>query len=155
VDPGLAWDERRASAWLPVLQALEASACPEVADAWVEYGRRLQGPKRNAKRALAALWHALDLHLAASDVTRMAVDEAVRWVSTTCENANLPDELIEVYRAFGWRRVRRVRSAVPIRLIAYPAWTRQSRKHALNGFFGPGWLQQPLPGPARGSEAQG
>jgi DNA polymerase III epsilon subunit-like protein len=97
------WDERRASSWLPVLQALEASGCPEVADAWVEYGRRLQGPKRNAKRALAALCHALDLHLAASDVTRMAVDEAVTWVSTICENANLPDELIEVYRAFGPR----------------------------------------------------
>jgi tetratricopeptide (TPR) repeat protein len=99
----LEWDERRASAWLPVLQALKASGCPEVADAWVEYGRRLQGPKRNAKRALAALCHALDLHLAASDVTRMAVDEAVTWVTTTCENANLPDELIEVYRAFGPR----------------------------------------------------
>jgi hypothetical protein len=99
----LAWDERGASAWLPVLQALEASGCPEVADAWVEYARRVQGPKRNAKRALAALCRALELHLAASDVTRVAVDEAVTWVSTTCVNANLPDELIEAYRAFGPR----------------------------------------------------
>ena len=30
----LGLDERRASAWLPVLQALEAVGCPEVADAW-------------------------------------------------------------------------------------------------------------------------
>jgi hypothetical protein len=75
-------DERRASAWFPVLQALEASGCPEVADSWVGYGRRLQGPKRNAKGALAALCHALDLHLAAPGVTRMAADEAVTWVST-------------------------------------------------------------------------
>ena len=99
----LGFDERRASAWLPALQALETSGCPEVADAWVEYARRLQGPKRNAKRALEALCHALDLHLAAPDVTRTAVDEAVTWVSTTCDSANLPDALIEVYRTFGPR----------------------------------------------------
>jgi DNA polymerase III epsilon subunit-like protein len=46
-------DERRALAWLPVLQALEAARCPEVvAKTWVQYGRCIQGPKRNAKRAL-------------------------------------------------------------------------------------------------------
>jgi Exonuclease len=96
-------DERRASAWLPVLQALAAADCPELADAWVEYGRRLQGPKRNAKRALEALRHALGLYLSAPEVTRTAVDDAVRWVSVTCDDANLPDELIETYRTFGPR----------------------------------------------------
>jgi DNA polymerase III epsilon subunit-like protein len=60
-------DERRASAWLPVLHALAAAECPEVADAWVEYGQRIQGPKRNAKRALEALHHALDLYLSSPD----------------------------------------------------------------------------------------
>jgi DNA polymerase III epsilon subunit-like protein len=96
-------DERRASAWLPVLHALAAARCPELADAWVEYGQRIQGPRRNAKRAIEALRHALDLYLSSPGVTRAAVDKAVSWVSLTCDDANLPDELIEIYRAFGPR----------------------------------------------------
>jgi DNA polymerase III epsilon subunit-like protein len=99
----LSADERRASAWLPVLQTLEAAGCPEVADAWVEYGRRLQGPARNAKRVLAAVRHALDLYLLSAEVTRTVVDEAVTWISITCDDANLPDELIATYQAFGPR----------------------------------------------------
>jgi DNA polymerase III epsilon subunit-like protein len=99
----LSLDECRASAWLPVLQALEAAGCPEVAAAWVEYGRRLQGPARNAKRALAALRHALDLGLSSAEATRTTVDEAVTWISITCDNASLPDELIAIYQAFGPR----------------------------------------------------
>jgi DNA polymerase III epsilon subunit-like protein len=94
-------DERRASAWLPVLQALEASGCPEVADAWVEYARRIQGPARNAKRALAALRHALELYLSSAQVTRTAVNDAVTWINITCDDAHLPDELIATYQAFG------------------------------------------------------
>jgi tetratricopeptide (TPR) repeat protein len=31
------------------------------------------------------------------------VDDAVAWISITCDEANLPDELIETYRAFGPR----------------------------------------------------
>jgi DNA polymerase III epsilon subunit-like protein len=95
-------DERRASAWLPVLQALEAAGCPEVADAWVEYARAIQGPARNAKRALAALRHALELYLSSAGVTRTTVDDAVTWISITCD-ANLPDELVATYQAFGPR----------------------------------------------------
>jgi tetratricopeptide (TPR) repeat protein len=96
-------DERRASAWLPVLQALEAAGCPEVADAWVEYARAIQGPARNAKRALAALRHALELYLSSAGVTRTTIDDAVMWISVTCDDANLPDELVATYQAFGPR----------------------------------------------------
>ena len=99
----LAADEHRASVWLPVLQALEAADCPEVANAWVEYARRLQGPARNAKQALAALHHALDLHLSSAEVTRAKIDGAVTWIRITCDNAKLPDELIAAYQAFGPR----------------------------------------------------
>jgi len=87
-------DEHRASAWLPVLQALEDAGCPEAADAWVEYARRIQGPASNARRALTALRHALDLHLSSAEVTRKKVHDAVTWISITCDDANLPDELI-------------------------------------------------------------
>jgi DNA polymerase III epsilon subunit-like protein len=96
-------DERRASAWLPVLQALEAAGCPEVADSWVEYARRIQGPARNAKRALAALRHALELSLSSAEVTRTAVNDAVTWINITCDDAHLPDELIGAYQVFGPR----------------------------------------------------
>ena len=96
-------DERRASVWLPVLQALEAAGCPETADAWVEYAKRLQGPARNAKRVLAALRYALDLYLSSAEVTRTTVDDAVTWISITCDDAKLPDELIAAYQAFGPR----------------------------------------------------
>ncbi len=99
----LSGQERRASAWRPVLQALEAAGCPEAAEAWVEYACHVQGPKRNAKRALAALRHALDLQLSSTSVTRRAVDAAVTWVSIICHNANLPDELIATYQTFGLR----------------------------------------------------
>lgn len=96
-------DERRASVWLPVLQALEAADCPEVADAWVEYARCLQGPAHNAKQALEALQHALDLHLSSAEVTRAKVNDAVTWIRITCDDAKLPDELIAAYQAFGPR----------------------------------------------------
>jgi hypothetical protein len=96
-------DERRASAWLPVLQALAAAGCPEAADAWVEYARCLQGPARNARRVLAALHHALELYLSSPGVTRTSVDEAVTWISIACDDAKLPDELIAAYQAFGPR----------------------------------------------------
>jgi DNA polymerase III epsilon subunit-like protein len=96
-------DEHRASAWLPVLQALEDAGCPEAADAWVEYARRIQGPASNARRALTALRHALDLHLSSAEVTRTKVHDAVTWASITCDDANLPDELIAAYQAFGPR----------------------------------------------------
>jgi tetratricopeptide (TPR) repeat protein len=96
-------DERRASMWLPVLQALEAAGCPETADAWVEYAQRLQGPARNARRTLTALRYALDLYLSSAEVTRTTVNDAVTWISITCDNANLPDELIAAYQAFGPR----------------------------------------------------
>jgi tetratricopeptide (TPR) repeat protein len=99
----LGLDERRASAWLPVLQALEAAGCPEVADTWVEYARRIQGPARNAKRALAALRHALELYLSSAEITRTAVNDAVTWINITCDDAHLPDELIATYQAFGSR----------------------------------------------------
>lgn len=100
---GLDADERRASAWLPVLQALEAAGCPEVADTWVEYARRIQGPARNAKRALAALRHAIELYLSSAEATRTAVNDAVTWINITCDDAHLPDELIATYQAFGSR----------------------------------------------------
>ena len=96
-------DERRASTWLPVLEALEATRCPEVAQTWLEYGRRIQGPKRNAERALEALERALELHFASPAVSRTTVDDAVTWVSITCDEANLPDELVGIYQAFGPR----------------------------------------------------
>jgi DNA polymerase III epsilon subunit family exonuclease len=96
-------DEVRASVWLPVLQALEAADCPEVADAWVEYARRLQGPARNAKGVLKALHRALDLYLSSAEVTRARVDDAVKWIRITCDDAELPDELIEAYQTFGPR----------------------------------------------------
>jgi DNA polymerase III epsilon subunit-like protein len=96
-------DEIRASVWLPVLRALEDADCPEVADAWVEYGRRLQGPARNAKRVLEALHHALNLYLSSADATRARVDDAVTWIRITCDDADLPDKLIEAYQAFGPR----------------------------------------------------
>jgi hypothetical protein len=89
--------------WLPVLQALQAAGCPEVGDAWVEYARCLKGPAHNAKRALAALRHALDLYLSSAELTRTMVDDAVTWISITCDNAQLPDELIAAYQAFGPR----------------------------------------------------
>ena len=60
-------EERRASVWLPVLQALQAAGCPEAADAWVEYARCIQGPARNAKRALAALHHSLELYFSSAE----------------------------------------------------------------------------------------
>ena len=97
-------DERRASAWLPVLQALEAAGCPEVADAWVEYARSIQGPARNAKRAHSALRHALELYLSSAEVTRTAVNDAVTWINIICDDAHLPDELIATYQAF-WSRL--------------------------------------------------
>jgi tetratricopeptide (TPR) repeat protein len=96
-------DERRASAWLPVLQALEAAQCPELAKTWLEYGRCIQGPKRNAKRALEALQRALELYFASPAVSRTTVDDAVTWVSIACDEANLPDELVAIYQAFGPR----------------------------------------------------
>lgn len=96
-------DEVRASIWLPVLQALEAADCPEVADAWLEYGRRIQGPTRNAKRALEALQRALDLYLSSAEVSRATVDDAVTWIRITCDDADLPDKLIEAYQTFGPR----------------------------------------------------
>lgn len=96
-------DEARASVWLPVLQALEAADCPEVADTWVEYGRRLQGPARNAKRVLEALHRALDLYLSCAETTRATVADAVTWIGITCDDADLPDKLIETYQQFGPR----------------------------------------------------
>jgi DNA polymerase III epsilon subunit-like protein/tetratricopeptide (TPR) repeat protein len=96
-------DEVRASVWLPVLQALEAADCPEVGDAWVQYAKRLQGPARNAKRVLEALHHALNLHLSSADVTRAMADDAVIWIRITCDDAALPDKLIEAYQTFGPR----------------------------------------------------
>ena len=96
-------DEVRASIWLPVLQALEAADCPEAADAWLEYGRRLQGPRRNAKRSLEALRRALDLYLSSAEVTRATVNDAVTWIRITCDDAELPDKLIEAYQTFGPR----------------------------------------------------
>jgi DNA polymerase III epsilon subunit-like protein len=96
-------DERRASAWLPVLEALEAAGCPEAADSWVEYARCIQGPARNARRVLAALHHALELYLSSPGVTRTKVNDAVTWISITCDDAKLPDELITAYQAFGPR----------------------------------------------------
>jgi hypothetical protein len=50
------YPERRAlpAGSLPVLTALEAAGCPEVADAWVEYARCMEGPARNARRARTA-----------------------------------------------------------------------------------------------------
>ncbi len=96
-------DEVRASVWLPVLHALEAADCPEVADAWVEYARRLQGPARNAKRVLEALHRALDQYLSSAGTTRATVDDAVTWIRITCDEAELPDELITTYQTFGPR----------------------------------------------------
>jgi DNA polymerase III epsilon subunit-like protein len=96
-------DEVRASVWLPVLQALEAAGCPEVDDAWVEYAKRLQGPARNAKRVLEALRYALNLYLSSDDVTRARVDVALTWIRITCDDADLPDNLIEAYQTFGPR----------------------------------------------------
>ena len=96
-------DEVRASVWLPVLQALEAADCPEVADAWVEYARCLQGPARNAKRVLEALHRALDLYLSSAEMTRATVDDAVTWIRITCDEAELPDKLIAAYQTFGPR----------------------------------------------------
>jgi DNA polymerase III epsilon subunit-like protein len=94
-------EEVRASEWLPVLHALEAADCPEVGDAWVEYARRLQGPARNVKRVLEALHRALDLYLSSAEVTRAWVDDAVTWIRITCDEADLPDKLIEAYQTFG------------------------------------------------------
>jgi hypothetical protein len=74
-------EERRASVWLPVLQALQAAGCPEAADAWVEYARCIQGPARNAKRALAVLHHSLELYFSSAGVTRTMVNDAV-----TCQH---------------------------------------------------------------------
>ncbi len=99
----LAADDQRASAWLPVLQALEAAGCPEAADTWLEYAKRLQGPARNARRVLAALHHALELYLSSARVTRTTVDDIVTWISIACNDAKLPDELIAAYQAFGPR----------------------------------------------------
>jgi tetratricopeptide (TPR) repeat protein len=96
-------DEVRSSEWLPVLHALEAADCPEAADAWVEYARRLQGPARNAKKALEALHRALDLYLSSAETTRATVDDAVTWIRITCDEAELPDELITTYQTFGPR----------------------------------------------------
>jgi DNA polymerase III epsilon subunit-like protein len=96
-------EERRASVWLPVLQALQAAGCPEAADTWVEYARCIQGPARNAKRALAALHHSLELYFSSAGVTRTRVDDAVTWISIACDDAQLPGELIAAYQAFGPR----------------------------------------------------
>lgn len=96
-------DETRASAWSPVLHALEEAKCPEAAKAWVEYARCIQGPKRNTKRALNALRRALDLYLSSPDATRATVDDTVTWIGVTCDEAQLPDELIEIYQTFGPR----------------------------------------------------
>jgi tetratricopeptide (TPR) repeat protein len=52
---------------------------------------------------LAALRYALDLYLSSAEVTRTAVDDAVTWISITCDDAKLPDELIAAYQAFGPR----------------------------------------------------
>ena len=70
---------------------------------WVEYARRIQGPARNAKKALEALQRALDLYLSSIEVTRAKVDNAVRWICITCEEAKLPDALIAAYQTFGPR----------------------------------------------------
>jgi hypothetical protein len=86
-----------------VLQSLQAAGCPEAADAWVEYARCIQGPARNAKRALAALHHSLELYFSSAGVTRTMVDDAVTWISIACDDAQLPDELISAYQAFGPR----------------------------------------------------
>ena len=96
-------EEVRASEWLPVLHALEAADCPEVGDAWVEYARCLQGPARNVKRVLEALHRALDLYLSSAETTRATVDDAVRLIYLTCDEADLPDKLIEAYQTFGPR----------------------------------------------------
>ena len=74
-----------------------------MAGTWVEYARSIHGPARNARRALAALRHSLDLCLSSAAVTRTAVDDAVTWISITCDNAKLPEELIAAYQAFGPR----------------------------------------------------
>lgn len=47
--------------------------------------------------------HALELGLSSAEVTRTSVDEAVTWISITCDDANLPEELIASYQAFGPR----------------------------------------------------
>jgi DNA polymerase-3 subunit epsilon len=96
-------EEVRASEWLPVLHALEAADCPEAGDAWVEYARRLRGPARNAKRILEALHRALDLYLSSPETTRATIDDAVTWIRITCDDADLPDKLIEAYQRFGPR----------------------------------------------------
>jgi hypothetical protein len=96
-------EEVRAWEWLPVLHALEAADCPEVGDAWVEYARCLQGPTPNVKRVLEALHRSLDLHLSSAETTRATVDDAVRLIYLTCDEADLPDKLIEAYQTFGPR----------------------------------------------------
>jgi hypothetical protein len=58
-------------------------------------------PFRNV--LLEALQRALELYFASPAVSRTTVDDAVTWFSITCDEANMPDELIETYRAFGPR----------------------------------------------------
>ncbi|MET9225830.1 3'-5' exonuclease [Lentzea sp. NPDC003310] len=93
--------EKRASAWLPVLEAVEAANCPEAASTWIEYGRTIQGPKSTATRALKAFRRGLELALDASKPSRADVDEAVGWIASTARQAHRPDMLIEIYLAFG------------------------------------------------------
>ena len=47
--------------------------------------------------------HALNLYLSSADLTRAKVDDAVTWIRITCDDAGLPDTLIEAYQKFGPR----------------------------------------------------
>lgn len=93
--------DTRAAAWLPVLEALETAGCPEAPDTWVEYAKRVQGPKRNAKRAVKALRRALELYFSCREPSRTRINDAITWLDITCTNANLPDELIDAYCSWG------------------------------------------------------
>lgn len=95
--------ERRASAWRPVLDALEAAGCPEAADTWIEYGHAIEGPEANAKRAVRAFRRALEIKLVAPDTTRADVAGVVSGIGRTCAQADLTDLLIETYLEFGER----------------------------------------------------
>jgi tetratricopeptide (TPR) repeat protein len=97
--------ERRAQTWLPLLERLDGVGCPplELAEAWMEYGRQLDGRRRDARRAVDAYSHALDAGLAAPGVTRRDVNHAVLGIESVCHGADLPEVLIEAYQRFGSR----------------------------------------------------
>lgn len=95
--------DTRAATWLPVLEALETAGCPEAPDTWVQYAKCIQGPKRNAKRAVKALRRALELYFSSPTPTRARINDAITWLDITCTDANLPDELIEAYCLWGQR----------------------------------------------------